>query len=464
MTDQPTLSYMLGQMAQDKEVLNGWDAVLNVLESSINEFLQSQYQAYTNNSGKMVIAQVFCGPAVKTSRGTFSTVTEFSFTLGAPEFLFANGKNQVTVTQAIESGTTRSGSLEVSDNFNPNQCGGVKDDSRVTWGPEKQIDVGKNPSITAAVELTSVTGIINQTTHTLVLDFAQGAFTANNITIENVTSTELSDQIKNWFMNNDVKYQVASIDFGGNTMAALTPTQIQFHVVQTNAGNIIVQILIVTNGSIGTGMPIVTEPIPTADGYTCTLMINSRIVFTNILCDGFNKAGKQFNIYPQCNSPAQGYTAYIAPQMHFAGSFSYGSCCDRTTVTYSLYLGGTYSGTATQGFHLYQSITPSGNVGNTITVNGYNPLTLSGSKESQKIHITPQTPNITVTGGASGTINSKLKDILNNDFSAAMSGISFNDVTYFALRNVLFPGNLMSMSVVQVPTDLVIVGKFESIS
>jgi hypothetical protein len=190
-------------------------------------------------------------------------------------------------------------------------------------------------------------------------------------------------------------------------------------------------------------------------------MISSRIVFSDILCAGFNGAGKPFRLYPRNPSLAEGYSAYIAPQMHFSGSFSYGSCCDRTTVTYSLYLGGTYSGSATDGFHLYQSITPSGNVGNTITVTANNPVSLMGAGASQSIHINPQPPSINVTGGASGTINNQLQLILNNDFKAAMAGISFGSVTYFALRNVLFPSNLMKMSVVQVPTDLVIVGTFE---
>jgi len=231
------------------------------------------------------------------------------------------------------------------------------------------------------------------------------------------------------------------------------------HLLQ--AGNIVVQILITTNGTPAQGLPIVLEPVPTASGYTCTLMINSRIVFSNILCAGFNGAGKPFQLYPQNQGPVQGYNAYIAPQLHFAGSFSYGSCCDQTTVTYSLYLGGTYTGTATSGFYLYQSLTPSGNVGATITVSANNPVSLSGAGPSQAIQITPQAPSINVTGGASGTINSQLQSILTGDFQSAMAGISFSSVTYFALRNVLFPGNLINMGVVQVPTDLVIVGTFQ---
>lgn len=462
MAASPTLDYLLGQMAQDKEVLNGWDAVLNVTESSINAFFQTQFRKMTSGSGQMTIAQVFCGPRVPDPRGDYCVVTQFSFVLAAPSFMFTDGSNTVTVTQAIMSGSTRSGSMLVNDGFRPASCGCIPDDGRVTWGPIKSVDVGSHPAITAKVPLTSITGLINATTHTVVLDFANGAFTVNNLTIQGVTSPELSDQIKNWFIAHAIRYQLASIDFsGGGSIASLTPTQFQLHVLQTGSGNIIVQILITTNGQPAQGYPIVTEPVPTASGYNCTLMINSRIVFSDILCAGFNSAGKPFNLYPQCVSSAAGYTAFISPQMHFSGSFSYGSCCSPTTVTYSLYLGGTYSGSATNGFSLYQSITPSGNVGNTITVTGNNPVSLAGSGPSQSIHINPQPPSVNVTGGASDTINSKLQSILSDDFVPAMAGISFRSVAYFALCGILFPDNLINMSVVQVPTDLLIVGNFQ---
>ena len=460
MADDPTLDYLLGQMAQDKEVLNGWDAVLNVLESAVNAFFQAQYATMTSGSGEMTISQVFCGPPLDSPHGTYCVVTQFTFTLAAPHFAFTGGSNTVTVSQAITSGSTCSGTMAVTSEFQPASCGCTPNDDRVTWGPVQPIAVGSNPSISAAVPLTSVTGLIDANTHTVVLDFANGAFTVTNVTIDGVTSQQLADQIRSWFATHGVKYQVASVDFGSGTIAALTPTQFELNVLQTNSGNIVVQFLITTDGSPASGMPIVLEPVPTASGYSCSLMINSRIVFSDILCAGFNAAGKPFSLYPQSPSASEGYSAYIAPPLHFSGSFSYGSCCDKTTVTYSLYLGGSYSGTATDGFFLYQSITPSGNVGNTITVAANNPVSLSGSGASQAIQITPQAPIVNVTGGASGTINSELQAILSSDFTGAMAGISFGPITYFALKNVLFPGNLLTMSVVQVPTDLLIVGNF----
>lgn len=461
MASPATLDTLLAEMAQNKEVLNGWDAVMNVLESAINTFFQSQFRKQTGNTGTMTISQVFCGPRLPSPHGDYSVVTSFSFTLGPPSFVFTDASNTVTMTQAIVGGTTCTGSLAVEAGFQPASCGCTANDPRVVWGSPERVDLGPHPTVSAKVPLTSVTGLIDTRTQTVVLDFANGAFTVANLTIANVGSDDIALHIKNWFVSNGVRYTLASVVLGTGSLPSLTPTWFRFRVIKTNVGNTIVQLLIHTTGTGTQGDPMVPEPIPTADGYTCSLMISSRITFSDILCAGFNAANKPFRLYPQSTSLTAGYTATIAPPMHFAGSFSYGSCCSPTTVTYSLYLGGTYSGTATHGFHLWQEITPSGNVGNTITVSGDNPVSLSGTGAAQAICITPLPPTVVVTGGASETINSTLQEILNTDFKTAMAGISFGPVTYFSLRTLLFPDSMMKMGVVQVPTDLVIVGTFQ---
>src|SRR3954453_24195735 len=236
MADSPTPSYLLGQMAQDKEVLNGWDAVLNVVESSINTFFQTQFRSMTSGSQQMTISQVFCGPRLTSPHGDYCVVTQFAFTLSAPSFVFTGGSNTVTVTQAIISGSTRSGSMPVAAGFQPASCGCTPNDSRVTWGPVQSIDVGAHPAVSAKVQLTSVTGLINATTHTVVLDFANGAFIVRNIALQGVSSQQLSDQIKSWFATHGVKYQVASLDFSAfASIPSLTPTRFQFNVLKTNS-------------------------------------------------------------------------------------------------------------------------------------------------------------------------------------------------------------------------------------
>lgn len=457
-----TLASLLGQMTQDKEVLNGWDAVLSVTEAAIDGFLQKQFAALTGETGRMTMTRVFCGPALHDPGGTYCVVTEFSFTLGAPRFAFTGGSNTITVTQRLVAGSTRSGTMPVGPGFEPSGCGCTADDPRVTWGPRAGIDLGADPAVSAAVPLAMVGGVVDVGTRTVALVMADGAFTMLNLVLQGVAAPALAEQVRGWFLEHEVRYQLATLDFSGaGTIPALTPTGFRFAVLRTDGGHLLVQLLIVTDGREGAGPPLVGEPVPVEDGYSCSLMVSSRILFADILCAGFNAAGKPFKLYPRCRDAAAGYTASIAPEVRLEVSFSYGSCCDKTHVHYTTHIGGTYSGSATEGFQLFRTSTPSGNIGNTITIRANNPVGLTGSGAGQLIRIDPQTPSVEVTGGDSGTLNDRLRDILTNDYGTAMAGISFAPVSVFALRTMLFPASMIRMSVVQAPTDLLVVGTFE---
>ncbi len=456
-----TLANLLNQMYQNQEVLQGWDAVMNLLESSVNQFLQSQWSHQTGGAGKMQLSAIWA-EGVNPFHGVYITnVTEFQIDLGAPLFQFTSGSANITVTQNILGGFLRIGTMEVPSNFNPSTWKGTFNDPSVEWEAPVTIDLSAHPSFSGTVALQQVQGLVNPTSHSLILDFAKGAFTLNNITVAGVNNSDVVNQIKNWFATNQIRYVLASLDFTSFTgKPALTPTAFQFNVVTTNAGNTIVQLLITTNGTTPPSTAInVSEPIPTADGLTCSLMVSSRILYNDVLSAGFNGSG--FNLVPLSPAaPGQIWHATISPQFHFAGSFSFGNCCNRQTVTYSIYLGGIYSGSPTSGFVLTQHITPSGNVSVEIDVYAAYPVALSGSGAGQQITITPGTPSVTVSGSAENEIKSQLSDILNNNFRNGMSGISFAPVTFFALKNLVFPGNLIKMSQVQVPGDLLIVGTF----
>ncbi|MFC5743646.1 hypothetical protein [Dyella tabacisoli] len=459
-----TLSNLLQQMYQNKEVLQGWDAVMNMLESSVNGFFQLQWNRQTGNAGKLSISVVWCESVlpIPHGQGYFTNVTEFDVDLGAPLFQFTSGRSEVTVRQNILRGSTCLGTMEVPANFNPATCNLAPHDPRVTWGKVQSVDVSQQPYLSGTVSLQQVQGLVGSA-HSLVLNFAQGAFTLNALTIVGVNNTTLVNQLKSWFATQNIRYLLASVDFQNlSGIPGLTPTAFRFNVLTTNAGNTIVQLLITTNGSAPSSTVInVNEPIPTADGLNCTLMLNSRLLYQDVLVRGFNGHGGSFSLIPL--GPNGGYNAWYAtinPRMHFEGSFSYGNCCDRTTVTYSVYLGGNYTGTATEGFALSQEIHTQGNAPVDITVSARYPVRLSGSGPNQSITITPGTPSVTVSGGAEDEMKSRLEDILNNNIRNAMAGVSFTPVTYFALKNLLFPGNLISMSQIQVPADMLIAGNF----
>lgn len=462
-TSDATLANLLAQMHQDQEVLQGWDAVMNLLESSVNAFFEEQWKEQSGGGGKMSISTIWCDGVEPFHGEHVTNVTQLQVDLGPPLFQFESGQSSVTVRQDVLDGTSRTGVMEVPASFQPPSCGCEIDDSRVTWNPPVTIDTSSKPYLSGTVALEQVEGVVSGA-HSLVLDFAKGAFTLEHLSVEHVKNETIVDQLKDWFATHAIRYVLASIDFQDVTgQAGFTPTSFKFGVVTTDAGNTIVQLLITTNGTEPPTAQInVDEPVPTADGLTCSLMVSSRILYQDVLVAGFNRHGAAFRLYADPpSSPSGAWTAVISPEMHFSGKFSFGSCCDRTTVTYSIYLGGRYTGSETSGFSLSQHERTEGNVHVEISVSALYPVALSGSGAQQEITIHPGTPSVRVTGSAEGKIKSRLEAILNDDLRGSMAGISFTPVTYFALKNLLFPGNLIKMSQVQVPADLLVVGTFE---
>jgi hypothetical protein len=354
--------------------------------------------------------------------------------------------------------------MAVPSTFVPSDCDCKPGDPRVQWTAPQTINLAASPTLLGNVALEAVQGLVSATSHSLVLDFAKGAFTLNKLTVTGVTNQDIVNQIVDWFATNGVRYVLASLNFGNvNGVAALTPTSFQFRVLTTGAGNTIVQILITTNGAQPRDMPIVNEPVPTADNLTCSLMVNSRILYNDILVAGFNQGAAQYRLSAASPSIANGqWYAVISPQMHFTGSFSFGSCCDRETVTYNIYLGGAYNGSTSSGFTLSQNQTTGGNVHVQISVSAQYPVSLSGNGASQRFVIVPGTPTVTVTGSAEGEIKSTLESILTGNLRASMAGVSFSPISAFALENLVFPDNLIKMSQAQVPGDLLIVGTFDA--
>jgi hypothetical protein len=367
------------------------------------------------------------------------------------------------VRQNILSGSLSTGTMPVPATFTPSSCNCTPNDSRVAWNTPEQVDAGRGPFLSGTVALTQVQGRVSATAESVVLDFAQGAFTLNAVSVTSVSSASLADALKNWFATNRICYFLASIDHRSlGAPPGLTPRTFRFNVLTTNAGNTIVQLLISTDGATPPSMSInVSEPIPTADGFTCSLMVSSRILFQGILAPGFNKGG-QFSLYAQSDGgPTGGWYASLSPPMHFAGSFSYGDCCNRTTDTYNIYMGLTFRGSASGGFALSQHVHASGNAPVDIDVSGRYPVGLSGSGQGQTLTIVPGAPSVSVSGSVEDQIKSGLQSILENNVRASMAGVSFTPVSLFALESILFPGYLMAMRQVQVPTDLVVVGTFQ---
>jgi hypothetical protein len=122
----PSLSYLEGQMYQNQNVLNGWDAAFSMLSGPVNAFLNQQFQAYlrtlnpSSDTGLMKITASYFGtPTPVVFRGqTFwtSQVTQLEIDLTNPLLQFVASSDQATVQQFIKGGSVKSGSVDVNGN------------------------------------------------------------------------------------------------------------------------------------------------------------------------------------------------------------------------------------------------------------------------------------------------------------------------------------------------------------
>lgn len=501
---------LVAQMYQDQEVLNGWDAVLNLLESSINGFFQQQWGEHTGNSGQMSISTIWC-ENVQTFQGqVFTNVTQFDVVLGPPLFQFQDGQAAVTVTQKILSGSLKQGTKGVPSTFNPSACGCPPNDPSVQWGAPQSIDTSLNPTLSGTVALEQVQGLVNADAHSVVLDFAKGAFTLsppNALVVQGVKDDDLCDQLKGWFATNRIKYILASLDFRNlSNQPALTPTSFRFNVKRTNAGNTIVQLLITTNGSQPTGLPIVEEPIPTADGATCCLMISSRILYQDLFVGSFN-AG-QSGLTVQAVAPASNIQSWGAEVS--GGSVSTGEMTPpnqpyptesglesvtldanewslvgaRFSPSTSMMPGGFIQLAYNQSPSLTANVAVSDlqttfgpfavplNV--QLTIGAIYLLSVVESASQQALQIMEiGSPAVTVAvvdpsgkltpaaiGSSTQSINDSLSGAVSAQIQSSIGAVSFAPVSIFALENLIFPGNqLIQMANPAFPPgDLLIVG------
>ncbi len=127
--DTPTLAALEAQMFQNQAVLQGWDAVFNVLDGPINAFLNQQFQAYVAQLGPdpttniMSINAYYCQDVQKFQHTWFTNVTQLSIQLTNPLLQFIAGSDSVTVIQNILSAEIITGTMVVTQQgFSPNTC------------------------------------------------------------------------------------------------------------------------------------------------------------------------------------------------------------------------------------------------------------------------------------------------------------------------------------------------------
>ncbi len=515
--ESTSASALVAQMYKNEAVLKGWDAVFNLLEDEVNAFLAKQYEETHGGQGMKVDVGLCQGPfPVPGHRGEYSAnFTQCEVYLSGPKVQFeTNNHDDVTVRQDITGGSLRLGTLAVPADWKPDGC--RMDDPGIDWWKAETIDVSTKPYLQGTVPLAKVQGRVTKgdestgqdsTKHSVVLDFAQGAFNIRNLKISTDLAA-LNHQLSDYFATNEITYLVNTVDFSDlTTIAALQPTRFRINVLTANSNKNILQLFITTNGDQKNDLTInVNEPIP--DDYGCSLMISSKIMFRDILVGGFNQGGTGFVVQaldPQDDTKSwrakviSGTVSAPADFGQHADEFRMDSSgntvtCDVSGLTFQPATSGidlALKKTIDQPFQhrkkkyvdrgeglpvdYYWGDWESYSVSVEVDITGNYPIGVSGSGKDQTIQIQNTKPttsvdntSLTPDGPCACSDNalkilalSGIKDKLPAALKDKVGGLAFKPISVFALENLLFPaGQLMRFGQAYVPGDLLVLGNF----
>lgn len=516
-TDGSTVQNMLDQMYKAQGVLKNWDCVLNMLEGPVNRFLEEQYNQKYSKAAPMVVTVGFC-QAFPAGNQTVLAYTRMSVNLGPPLLAFqANNHNFVQVTQAIQSGYIQTGTRFVPGDV-PCPSPPDLDNPDIDWAKPTPLDVSKKPTVTGAVALGMVQGLVTPSlpdggqgnkddAHTVVLDFSKSSFVADALNI-NTNNAQLNLQLSNWFQTNPIQYQINTVVFSdATTLSALQPTKFKLNVLTTNSKKNVLQVFITTNGQQQSNLTInVNEPIP--DGFHNSLMINTKIMFQEIFVRSFNKGSS--NLQVASTDPGNDYTTWSAKVTSgtVTGEAKFNNTSSSETriqagsnnLTWPL-SGLTFTPTAQNGIALTYNAHQTVNfqhrsyrcynseygrscswsswqdysVDVDVGLTGNYPLQVSNVGGKQQVQIASSPPSVTLTPpdlkptGPCECNNNDLKiqvgQILQKQVPAvlqsSMAGITFTPVSVFALYNLLFPAqDFIQLAEAYVPADLVVLGTF----
>jgi hypothetical protein len=475
---------------QGNSCLMGWDAVFSYTEDKINAFLLAQYDALKKaNAGHLVIPSRTDTTTPDPNTG-IATYTTWQMTLGAPRVEFASGNNQyATVYMDMLDATYEYGFV-------------MKDGSKVkqTFFPPPPLP--SDAYIKGQVALGTVQGSVTSQ-HSVVLNLPAGTWNISMSDIETGNPT-FNSFLTTQLATVSTSYELGTLDLVANpTLPALTPTSFKFNVIETNSGRNLLQLFIVTDGTAPNQLSLNNVPEPVPSGSDCSLLISSRVLFQRILPQSFIGATSLLTILGVSPSDAssswsasassgtlnipvnlgdssneEGNMRLDAPgiQLDMSGlTIGAGS-----QPNYDLALA--FSRTFNQGFEVYgcseghyQGMCLGGgwddhSVNVTTTLNTTLPIAVTGTGQQQSVQIQESSLNIDATGAiASGPCSGgNLQTALVQAYRAAAIpaitaavAVTFPALSIFALKNLLFPAaNMVDMSLVYVPGDLVILGSF----
>eukprot|EP01084_Bolivina_argentea_P269390 457822_1 len=499
-----------------QNVLNSWDVVLNMSLSNVNDSFNKQYELNKTN--------LDYGDKIDFTSEPYSPfpgdwyVMKYDINYGAPLVKFKNNSDTGTeLTFIIIKGELTRGKYTGGDKSGP------KGD--ITWADPESI---ANKTISAYVPLSQIVGSVEDKTNknylSVGIDLAKGAFQANEMDLSDIQQAMTAQGIQVYFTQHQIRFIINTIDLTAHsTLGDLIPSSFLFKVLETKAGNHILQTFIETNGrsAMATGFGIsqrfinsgIVEPIP--QGYQYSLMISNKILFSSILPQSLSKEGWTLGS-KQNNS---------ADSSSFVSSFTGGTVTGTVNLsslnssytpppppgggfmptTYCKYRfpGGTYGGNSTVTYPISgMTLSPTSNGdivlaysqksnqqidqqactammfgGNncseshhnsdyTVNIDGTFVISVSGS--DIKIDAKPSAVTIdavTSGGGPCGSddlqaqVNKQIKEQVPNQIVDKVN-MSFTDVSVFAIKNLLFPDSTITLEKAWAPNVMLILGNF----
>ena len=255
-------------MMADKSVCSGWDAVFSLTAKQINDNFYTQYNDRVNNP-KFLRTTGNVVHEATTSEG-FKTKTAFNFTFKAPKLQFLlNNSNSAQLYFPLKSGH-----YEYSIYFNNK------------WNSISKADVkeSQNYYIQGDIPLAVLPGDVSSQKN-IALKLNGGAFSAQGF-LPATSDPLMNAALTNYFTGLKDGYEVynlGTLDTANITLIpSLTPTTFKFNVYHSPSNRDILQLFIATTGQVQTNTSLnLREPIPSI--YECSLIINTKVFFANIL-------------------------------------------------------------------------------------------------------------------------------------------------------------------------------------
>jgi hypothetical protein len=501
----PPKETLLAAMAKQGSALNGWDVVFSMSLAQINASLAKQYdELKTSTAYKNVIKVTMKNQG----RPTRCDITEFEVEYGYPKLEFLNNNDQsVKLEMAILKGSVRK--CEVRG-----KCADAKPPFTDCDDPVQV--AGK--TLTATVPIRAVEGRVRPQqsgakVYSVVLDFAEGAFTAKDIEMSDEEKIEFNAAIKAYFVTHKVEYVINSLDLSNiATLDDLRPNEFRFRNLLTPAGERMLQVFIATasrKNLDASQMYLNNVPEPLPFGYQCSLMISSKILFGSVLphasTNGWRLAGSTIS-----GDASSAWQAVVQDgQLRGTGNFSKASygipgkkMMGERMVDCSTYF--SYSSNQAVSWPVRDMKihpTPSGQLQltwdkeqktsidvtimdfcyggtrqgadtATVTVSARAtlPLAVEGPDRDQRIKINISNQGITISGRMAGgnclcpdvqaQLNRSIDEQLRPQMVSQLN-LTFQSVSVFALKNLLFPTkNQISLKEVYAPGDMLILGNF----